>query len=56
MDRDQAVQEVHEIKQVMEESRRRSSRGKCWIIVAAALLTMESPASHLLWLRPSALV
>ncbi len=40
MDRDQALQEVHEIKQVMEESRRRSSRGKCWIIIAAALLAM----------------
>lgn len=40
MDKDQALHEVQEIKQVMEESRKRSGRGKYWIGPALALLAM----------------
>ena len=40
MDKDQALREVHEIRQVMEESRKRTNRGKYWIVIAAAVLAM----------------
>jgi hypothetical protein len=40
MDKDQAMQEVHEIKQVMDESRKRSSHFKYWIGPALSLLAI----------------
>ncbi len=40
MDREQACREIQEIKQVMEESRKRSSRGKYWITPVLALLAL----------------
>jgi len=43
MDKDQALREVHEIKQVMDDSRRKSNRGYLWggiaFIVAALVLS-----------------
>jgi len=40
MDKERAIREVHEIKQVMEETRNRSDRGKYWIVPGLALLAM----------------
>lgn len=40
MDKDQALREVQEIKQIMDESRKRAGRGKYWIGIAIALLAM----------------
>jgi hypothetical protein len=37
MDKDQAIREVHEIKQVIEESRKQSNRRQYWIVPALAI-------------------
>ncbi len=40
MDKDQAIQEVQEIKQVMDEARQRSNRRNYWILPVCAIAAM----------------
>jgi protein-S-isoprenylcysteine O-methyltransferase Ste14 len=40
MDKDQAVREVLEIKQIMENSRKKPNRSKYWIFPAIALVAL----------------
>ena len=40
MEKEEALRDIHEIKQVMEESQRRTRHGKYWIGLALALVAI----------------
>jgi Mg2+/citrate symporter len=52
MEKEEALRDIHEIKQVMEESQRRTRRGKYWIGLALALVAIVIISGLIPYLGP----
>jgi len=52
MEKEEALRDIHEIKQVMEESQRRTRHGKYWIGLALALVAVVVISGLIPYLGP----